>query len=81
MTKTNELEQQQIARIRELFDIAGERCQQAGGHFRKAVNCNEWLTEEEQQEFIEISDRLVADEAIANYLERQGTWATALCHF
>lgn len=61
-------------RMKELFAIAAQRYLDAGGEPRKSVNCNEWLTEEELQEFSDLSRHVVTDEDIANYLKKHGTW-------
>lgn len=74
MTTTNDIKKQGIVRMRELFDIAGQRCQDAGGNPRKAVNCNEWLTQEELQEFFELSNEVVTEEDVAAYVKKHGTW-------
>lgn len=42
---------QKHQRLRELFDLAGERYRAAGGNPSKSASCNIYLTQEEQQEF------------------------------
>jgi hypothetical protein len=37
-----------------LTDLARQRYLDAGGHPDRAANCNEWLTEAEQAEFINL---------------------------
>ncbi|MGK7875632.1 MAG: hypothetical protein AB4426_20735 [Xenococcaceae cyanobacterium] len=74
MTTANNIKQQQGRRMKELFDISRQRYLDAGGDPRKAVNCNDWLTTEELQEFSELSRNVVRDEDIANYLKKNGTW-------
>ena len=71
---TNKNKQQQGRRMKELFDISQQRYLDAGGDPRKAVNCNQWLTQEELQEFSELSRQIVTDEEIVNYRNRNGTW-------
>ena len=74
MTTPDLSKQQKGRRMKELFDIAQQRYLDAGGEPRKSVNCNEWLTQEELQEFSNLSCHVVTDEDIANYLKKHGTW-------
>ena len=43
--------EQKHQRLRELFDLAGQRYKVAGGDPSKSASCNTYLTLEEQQEF------------------------------
>lgn len=47
-TLTNKQKHQ---RLKELFDLAGQRYLAAGGDPSKSASCNIYLTQEEQQEF------------------------------
>lgn len=69
----NNVKQRSSRRMQELFDIAKQRYLEAEGDPRKAINCNEWLTQAEQQEFSELSRRVITDEDIANYRQEHGT--------
>lgn len=60
--------------MKELFDIAQQRYLDTGGEPRKSVNCNEWLTLEELQEFSDLSRYVVTNEDIANHLKKHSTW-------
>lgn len=60
-------------RMEELFAIARQRYLAAGGNPRKPVDCNQWLTEAEQEEFLRLSRQVISDEAIANYLGTKRT--------
>ena len=73
-TPDDQSRQQKGHRMKELFDIAQQRYLDAGGEPRKSVNCNEWLTLEELQEFSDLSHHVVTDEDIANYLKKPSTW-------
>ena len=42
---------QKHQKLKELFDLAGQRYSAAGGDPSKSASCNIYLTQEEQQEF------------------------------
>ena len=50
--------QQKYQRLKELFKIAGVRYSTAGGNPHKSVDCNLYLTKEEQEEFFAIAREL-----------------------
>lgn len=43
--------EQKHQRLKALFDLAGQRYEEAGGDPSKSASCNIYLTPEEQQEF------------------------------
>jgi hypothetical protein len=56
MTTANEHKIKNTHRMTQLFDICRQRYLDAGGDPRKPVNCNEWMTPQEQQEFFELGN-------------------------
>ncbi len=52
--------EQKYQRLRELFDLAGQRYLAAGGNPHKSASCNTYLTDEEQQEFKALAKEISA---------------------
>jgi hypothetical protein len=50
--------QQKYQRLRELFQIAGDRRSATGGDQSKSTDCRIYLTQEEQDEFLAIAREL-----------------------
>lgn len=78
MTQTNNIKQQQSQRMGELAKIAKQRYLEAGGIPHRAANGEEWLTEEERQEYLTLARQIFDKESIANYLQKHGTWQERL---
>ena len=74
MTTANESKRQKTRRMTETFDICRQRYLNAGGDPQKSVDCNEWMTQQEQQEFFELGNQVVTDEDVAAYLKKHGSW-------
>ncbi len=74
MTTANESKRQKTRRMTEIFDVCRQRYLNAGGDPRKSVDCNEWMTQQEQQEFFELGNQVVTDEDVAAYLKKHGSW-------
>lgn len=54
--------EQKQQRLRDLFDLAGQRYLDAGGDPSKSASCNTYLTHEEQQEFKTLARSVSAPE-------------------
>jgi hypothetical protein len=74
MTTTNPIKQQQVRRMRELVKLSRQRYLEAGGNPHRSTNGNEWMTQEEKQEYLTLARQVYDQEAIAHYLQKHGTW-------
>jgi hypothetical protein len=81
MTTTNRLRQQQSRRMGELVKRARQRYLEAGGNPERATNGNEWMTEEERQEYLNLARQVFNKRAIADYLKQHGTWRERFAAF
>lgn len=74
MITTDHIKQQQVRRMRELAKISRQRYLDGGGAPHRSANGNEWMTDEEKQEYLTLARQVYDEEAIANYLKKHGTW-------
>lgn len=70
MTKTKHIKKQQADRMGELAAIARQRYLEAGGDPLRSANEN-YLTEEERQEYLQLGRQVFDDEYINNYLQKK----------
>lgn len=81
MTTTNNIRQQQSLRMAELTKISRQRYLDAGGDPHRATNGNEWMTDEERQEYLTLARQVFDEEALANYLKKNGSWRDRFAAF
>ncbi|AFY76109.1 hypothetical protein Ple7327_0677 [Pleurocapsa sp. PCC 7327] len=74
MTEINPIKQQQSLRIGELAKIARQRYLESGGDPHRSANGNQWLNNEEKQEYLALARQVFDEQSIANYLKKHGTW-------
>jgi hypothetical protein len=75
MTTTNEIKQQQQNRLTELAKLSRKRYLANGGDPHLSVgslNNNDYLTDEEKQEFRHLFNQLVLEQDITHYLQNKG---------
>ena len=70
MTIPEKLRQQKARRMTELGRLARQRYLDAGGDPLRSANEN-YLTEEERQEYLELGRQVFDDEYINNYLQKK----------
>jgi hypothetical protein len=74
MTPTDNIKLQQSQRMGELGKIARQRYLEAGGDPYRGADGNQWLTEEERQEYLRLARQVFDEESISNYIKKHGTW-------
>lgn len=60
--------------MRELAKISRQRYQDAGGDSHRSTNGNEWMTDEEKQEYLTLARQVYDSQSLANYLKKHGSW-------
>ena len=48
-------------RITELFDLCRQRYLEAGGNPHKSVDCQQWMSEAEKQEFLQLGQQFYCE--------------------
>ena len=61
-------------RITEVFDLCRQRYLEAGGNPHKSVDCQQWMSEAEKQEFLQLGQQLIDPQKIADYQQQNGSW-------